>query len=116
VLRAVTREPSRWRRWRHRLALASLLALALAYLPYRLIDSAGERKANRLSAELDRVRAKSASLAETNAALRRDIEALRNDPHAIVDIARDELGLVRPGELVIRIENQRPRAADREVE
>lgn len=116
MLRAVTREPSRWRRWRHRLALASLLALALAYLPYRLIDGSGERKANRLRAELDEVRAESAALAGTNAALRRDIDALRNDPHAIVDIARDELGLVRPGELVIRIEGQRRPAPESEVE
>ena len=116
MLRAVTREPSRWRRWRHRVALAALIALALAYLPYRLIDGSGERKANRMRAELERIRAESASLAGTNAALRRDIEALKNDPHAIVDIARDELGLVRPGELVIRIEGQRRPAADSEVE
>lgn len=108
MLRPITKEPSRWRRWRHRVGLASLLAVGLAYFPYQLVDGSGARKAERLQAELDQVRAESAALADTNARLRGDIEALRNDPHAIVDIARDELGLVRPGELVIRARDRRP--------
>jgi cell division protein FtsB len=37
-----------------------------------------------------------------NAALRRRAERLRTDPATIEGVARETLGLVRPGELVVR--------------
>lgn len=43
-----------------------------------------------------------AALRVENAALRREAEALRRDPDAIEAAARQMLGLVRPGELVVR--------------
>ena len=43
----------------------------------------------------------------SNADKRRRIRALKNDPRAIEDIARAELGMTYPGELVIRIEARR---------
>lgn len=39
-------------------------------------------------------------LEQTNAELRREIDALRNDLKAIESIARRELGMVRPDELI----------------
>ena len=39
-------------------------------------------------------------LSATNAALAEEVRALRTDPARVEAIARDELGLVKPGELV----------------
>ena len=47
---------------------------------------------------------RNAELKLQNAALRRDVRRLRADPSAIEAAARDELGLVKPGEIVIQIE------------
>ncbi|HXH05722.1 MAG TPA: septum formation initiator family protein [Vicinamibacterales bacterium] len=47
-----------------------------------------------LSAELGRMRAE-------NAALRAEIRRLRNDPAAIEALARERLGLLRPGEILV---------------
>jgi cell division protein FtsB len=41
------------------------------------------------------------SLAATNAALETEIEALRSDPLTIETLAREQLGLVSPGDLVL---------------
>jgi cell division protein FtsB len=106
---AVGAAPSWRRRWGGRLALATLLAVAIAYFPYQLLDGSGARRSAELADELRRTRASVAELDRANAALRLTIDALKNDPEAIVDIARDELGMVRPGELVIRLEGlERP--------
>ena len=40
------------------------------------------------------------SLEQRNEALRRTIHALRDDPHAVEKIAREELDLVAPGEVL----------------
>lgn len=52
-----------------------------------------QRKAEALRGELDALRADNVRLAE-------DIAALRSDPRAVETIAREELGLARPGETV----------------
>jgi cell division protein FtsB len=94
----------RWQRWATRMALATVMALALAYLPYRLLDNASARKAQNLREQYQRTLAATRVLAEENERLRHQIEALRSDVSAIEDIAREELGMVRPAEVIIRIE------------
>lgn len=86
------------------MGLAMLLATALAYFPYRLLDGSGARKAAELQVQYDRTVAKSRALAEENDRLRRQIDALKNDIGAIEDIAREEHGMVRPDEVILRIE------------
>ncbi len=95
-------------RWLWRVGLALALAVVLAYFPYRLIGGAGAEKALLLEAQYQRTLTASRALAEENARLRREIEALKSDVGAIEDVARKELGMVRPGEIIIRIENEAP--------
>lgn len=83
----------------------------MATLPYHLVGGAGGEQLERMTAELDRTRAQIASRRSDNAELRRDIDALKNDPAAIEDIARRELGMVRPGEVVLRLEALGPEEA-----
>jgi cell division protein FtsB len=48
------------------------------------------------------------AIRERNAALRRAAEALKTDPRAIEAVARQELGLARPGELVFLVRGTQP--------
>jgi cell division protein FtsB len=59
-----------------------------------------QKKADALRAELDALRADNQHLAE-------EIAALRSDPGAIERIAREELGLARPGETVFILREER---------
>ncbi|HEU5058526.1 MAG TPA: septum formation initiator family protein [Kofleriaceae bacterium] len=93
-----------WRMWGARLAAALMLASAIAYLPYHLIGGSSGAQLERIERELERVRGEIGARRVDNAELRRDIEALRSDPGAIEDIARRDLGLVRPGEVILRFE------------
>ncbi|ACY12959.1 Septum formation initiator [Haliangium ochraceum DSM 14365] len=89
------------------MGLATALATALAYFPYRLLDGSSERKAAALRAQYEQTVTDTQRLANENQRLRRQIEALKGDVGAIEDIAREELGMVRPNEVIFRIEEVR---------
>ena len=91
--------------WGVRLAAALVLASGIAYLPYHFVGGASGAQLERIEQELDRTRGETAARRLDNAELRRDIEALRSDPGAIEDIARRDLGLVRPGDIILRFED-----------
>jgi cell division protein FtsB len=90
--------------WLVRLALAGVIAGALAYIPYRVYGSEGYVTYRRLGGQLDELRAGNAELERENARLEREIQALRTDPAAIGRVARDDLGMVAPGEIVLKLE------------
>ncbi len=83
---------------RPRLRLVAILLLALV-----AASVMGNRGLLRLY-EMRRARAaltrEIGELAAANAALAEEVRALRTDPSRIEAIAREELGLVKPGELV----------------
>jgi cell division protein FtsB len=87
-----------------RLGAALAMAALIAYLPYHLVGGSTGAQLEGVQQELDRVRAEIALKRADNAELRRDNEGLKNDPGAIEDIARRDLGMVRPGELILRFE------------
>jgi cell division protein FtsB len=53
--------------------------------------------------DLDALGAQVAALRSENLALQRRIRRLREDPAAIEELARRELGLIKPGEIVFTI-------------
>jgi len=53
--------------------------------------------------EIKKVKADLDQLSKENAALERETKDLKSDPRLIEKIARDDLGLARPGEIIIRI-------------
>jgi len=58
--------------------------------------------------EYDQLAATIASQRAENARLREDVRRLREDPAAIEEVARRELGLIRPGEKVFIIKDLPP--------
>jgi cell division protein FtsB len=80
------------------------MVLALVLLGVSLAAEGGLRRYFRLRADLHTLEQRNTHLAEENAKLRREVQALHDDPVAIERAAREELGLVRPGEVVITLE------------
>lgn len=64
----------------------------------------GFRRYLRLSQDVKSLKDRNTRLTEDNARLRREVEALRDDPRALERAAREELGLVKPGEIVFSLE------------
>lgn len=92
------RLPGTGRRW-----LVAALALGFAGLLFVLL--AGDRslpRLVRLAGEENRLRARLEELKQQNDQLRLQIRSLKDDPRAVAPIARSELGLVYPGEILYR--------------
>ena len=119
LTRHLVEVPAPWRRWATRVVLAAVVATVLAVGGWWLAGRSSADHADAMRAQLRGLDAESRRIAGDNARLARDGEALKTDPAAIEDIAREELGLVYPGEVVLRIEPEsvvvppRPARADR---
>jgi len=90
------------------LYLLSLLILLLA-----LVTIVGERGALhlwRLRGEKNQLDEQNYRLQKTNEELRQRIARIRNDNHYLEKLAREELNLVRPGEVVYRFPKAESRA------
>ena len=92
------------RRWGIRLGLAVVVAIAIGYLPGGLLRR--DPRALKLEQQLAEQQAEARELVAGNARLARDIDALREDVHAIENHARIDLGMVYPDEIVMRIRHE----------
>jgi cell division protein FtsB len=92
------RQPRRF--WSHAILFAACVLLVNAVFGDKgLMDSLRARKASTAAArDLDRLK-------RENASLREQVRRLRSDPSAIEAVARGELGLVRPGEILVTIKD-----------
>ncbi len=87
------------RKW---MTVAAAVAAALALVSAG--DARGFRRYFQLDRDVAQLTQKNRQLAEQNAKLSREIEALRKDPKALERAAREELGFVKPGEIVLNVE------------
>jgi len=62
----------------------------------------------RTKAEIERVQGQIIRLNRENAELSDEVKSLRTDPHKIESIARDELGLAKPGDVIIKLPQSQP--------
>lgn len=76
------------------------LLLLVVMLALALFGEKGVLRAYKLSQEKHSLEAKIQSLQESNEALRKEINLLRNDLEYIEDVARRDLGMVKDDELV----------------
>ncbi|MFO0574896.1 MAG: septum formation initiator family protein [Polyangia bacterium] len=89
--------------WTIRLTLAAGLAVLLGYLPYKLYLRSGLSQYVSLKAELARLIATNEELRQQNSDLRAQLARIQEDDSEIERVARDELGLLRIGELVFKV-------------
>lgn len=80
----------------------ALLVTAIVAVPLRILDEQGLPRYRALKQELREVEAQNDRLTREVRDLDRRVEALKVDPAAIERIARDELGMIRDGELVFQ--------------
>ena len=79
--------------------MGGLLGLLLL-LQYRLwFAEGGLAEANRLASQLEEAEAENATLSDRNATLTRELMALQNGNDAVEKNARENLGLIKEGEI-----------------
>jgi cell division protein FtsB len=87
--------------WARRLGAAAAVAFVLAYVPYHLYARSGLARTLAARRDLAALRLRNRELAAEDDRLARDAAALRDDPAAVERVARNELGWVKPGEVVV---------------
>jgi cell division protein FtsL len=82
-------------------ALLGLLLLALAV--HDIFGTHGYLAMRHTGREIDKVNAGIEQLNNENGQLEQEVQELKSDLHKIEEIARDDHGLARPGEVIIKI-------------
>lgn len=77
-----------------------LLIFALISVPVMIFDADGLPRFRALKEELRETKVQNEKLQYEVVELQHKVDALRKDPRAIEKIARDELGMIREGEVV----------------
>jgi cell division protein FtsB len=79
-----------------------LLVFTVVAVPLHILDQQGLPRYRALRAELSRLHDNNERVRNELRDLKREVDALKSDPHAVERIARDELGMVRKGEIVFQ--------------
>jgi cell division protein FtsL len=82
--------------------------LVLVMIVHDVFGTHGFLVMRRTQNEIRKVKADLEALSKENAALAQEVKDLNTDPRLIEKIARDDLGLARPGEIIIRIPQGQP--------
>jgi cell division protein FtsB len=96
-----------------------LLGFALfALLVHDIFGDHGFLAMRRAQKEVEQLQQEIQELNEENARLAEQVKALKTDPRIIERIARDELGLAKPGELIFKLppKPQEPAKQDEQKE
>jgi cell division protein FtsL len=87
-----------------------LILCVFALFLHDIFGTHGYLAMRRTKQEIERVQSDIKRLAKENAALSEEVKSLKTDPHKIESIARDELGLAKPNEVIIKIpQSQQPK-------
>ncbi len=101
---------------RERVALAvptTILVLAVVGVPVMVLGSEGLPRHRRLQAQLDAQRDENRRLARDVNHLEAELDAFNRDPRARERAVREELGWVRPDEIVVEVPNRDTRGGAR---
>jgi cell division protein FtsB len=98
----VKMDQQRRRAWQVRLAL---VFLACALLLDALVGDRGLSRTFQARQEFERAQRRLAVLKDENAGLRGEVHRLQEDPDTLERVARQELGLVRRGEILVVVKD-----------
>jgi cell division protein FtsB len=85
-----------------------LILFVVVLLVHDIFGTHGYLAMRRKRLEIQKVNADLQRLNKENAALDSDVKDLKTDPQTIRKIAREELGLAKPGEVIIKLPAQTP--------
>jgi cell division protein FtsB len=103
VRRKKSQEPqSFWSRHVRTILGLALLLLAI----HDLFGSHGLLAMRRTQTQMQELRREIDRLNKANSDLNHQVQALRTDPKAVERIAREEMGLARPGEMIFKLPDQ----------
>lgn len=97
--------------WLPRAARYVLGALLLLVFMNGIFGENGYLAMRRARTDAERLRMEIQQLNGENSQLAGDVRALKTDPAAVERVAREEMGLARPGELVFRLPDIIPNSA-----
>jgi cell division protein FtsL len=84
--------------------MRQILGLALfALLVHDIFGTHGFIAMRRTQKEIDDIRAQIGKVNAENKSLADEVNALKTDPESIERIAREEMGLARPGEMIFKL-------------
>ena len=87
----------------------SILALALLLLAiHDVFGSHGLLSMRRTQSQIQELRGEIDRLNQENGDLNKQVKQLRTDPKAVERIAREEMGLARPGEMIFKLPDKPP--------
>jgi len=82
------------------------LVFTVMSVSLRILSDEGLPRYRKLHAQLEHVQHENAALTRDIARLEREVRSLARDPEAVERIARDELGLLREGELLFQFSEE----------
>lgn len=80
------------------------LALVGLLVGISVMDGRGFRRYLRLQRDVQSLQERNRVVEELNRGLLAEVEALKRDPRALERAVREELGYVKPGEIVVNVE------------
>jgi len=93
----------KWSVWWAQYGRAVLGICVFGLFLHDIFGTHGYLAMRRTKQDIERVQGEIARLNQENAELSEEVKALKTDPRKIESIARDELGLAKPGEVIIKI-------------
>jgi len=94
----------------YRAAIAVLILIALALIGHEIFGQNGYLALRRQRQEFEALQNQIKQLQEENQQLEKLVKALKSDPKAIEKLARDDMRLARPGEIIYTLPNKDAKA------
>jgi len=108
-MRRRAQRESPWRPWLRRAGIYAAGALLVLVLMHTLFGPYGYLSMRRSQQEIEQLRQEIDRLDRENVQLSGEIRALQTDPSAIEKVAREDMGLARPGEMIFRLPDDPPK-------
>jgi cell division protein FtsB len=90
----------RWELKSYRGAILGLILVCVALVVHEIFGANGYLALRRQKKQYQELQQQIQSLKQQNQQLQNQIQGLKSDPHAIEKMARDQMHLARPGEII----------------
>ncbi len=96
-------------RLRYRAAIAGLIVIAVALIVHEIFGQNGYLALRKQKQEFQALQQQIEQLKKENLELEKQVQALRSNPKAIERVAREDMRLARPGEIIYTLPEKDPK-------